>query len=83
MWSEEDLAWWTKGRNGKKGLSKGNDGFQKVGFRPYQPDKGAGKDDSQNEGKGKFQRKRQGRSSSSTRTFSASEALEEEGYSHA
>ena len=43
MWSEEDFAWCTKGRKGKKGLSKGNDGFQKGGFRPYQPDKGAGK----------------------------------------
>ena len=44
LWSEEDFAWWTKGRKGKKGLSKGNDGFQKGGFRHYQPDKGAGKD---------------------------------------
>ena len=61
IWSEEDFAWWTKGRKGKKGLSKGNDGFQKGGFRPYQPDKGAGKDYSQNKSKGKFQkRKRQG-----------------------
>ena len=32
MWSEEDSAWWTKGRNGKKGLSKGNDGSQSGGF---------------------------------------------------
>ena len=44
MWSEEDFAWWTKGRKGKKGLSKGDGGFQKCGFRSYQPDKGAGKD---------------------------------------
>ena len=28
----------------QEGLSKGNDGFHKGGFRPYQPDKGAGKD---------------------------------------
>ena len=56
MWSEEDFAWWTKGRKGKKGLSKGNDGFQKGGFRPYQPDKGAGKDYIQNKGKGKYQK---------------------------
>ena len=33
-----------KGKKGKKGLSKGNDGPQKGGFRPYQPDNGAGKD---------------------------------------
>ena len=31
-------------KRGKKGLSKSNDGFQKGGFRPCQPDKGAGKD---------------------------------------
>ena len=24
MWSEEDFVWWTKGRKGKKGVSKGN-----------------------------------------------------------
>ena len=32
----------------QEGLSKGNDGFHKGGFRPYQPDRGAGKDFSQN-----------------------------------
>ena len=51
MWSEDDFAWWTKGRKGKKGLSKNNDGLQKGGFRRYQPDKGARKDYSQNKGK--------------------------------
>ena len=29
---EEDVVWWSKGKKGKKGLSKGNDGFQKGGF---------------------------------------------------
>ena len=43
-WQEEDQVWWSKGKKGKKGLSKGNDGFHKSGFRSYQPDKGAGKD---------------------------------------
>ena len=38
-WSEEDFAWWSKGRKGKKGLSKGNDGFQKVGFALTSPKK--------------------------------------------
>ena len=38
-------------RKGKKGLSNGNDGFQKGGFRPYNPAKGAGKDYSQNKEK--------------------------------
>ena len=52
-WSEEGFAWWSKGKKGKKGLSKGNDGFQKGGFRPYQPDKGAGKDYTQNKCKGR------------------------------
>ena len=29
LWSQEDFAWWTKGRQGKKGWSKSNDGSQK------------------------------------------------------
>ena len=28
-WQEEDLVWWCKRKKGKKGLSKGNDGFHK------------------------------------------------------
>ena len=69
-WSEEDFAWWSKGKKGMKGFSKGNDGFQKIGFRPYQPDKGAGKEYTQNKGKKKGpKRKRQGRSLSSIPTF--------------
>ena len=31
-WSEKDFALWSKRKKGKKGLSKGNDGFQKGGF---------------------------------------------------
>ena len=49
-WQEEDLVSWSKGKKGKKGLSKGNDGFQMGGFRAYQPDKGPGKDFPQNKG---------------------------------
>ena len=49
-------VWWSKGKKGKKGLSKGNDGLHKGGFRPYQPDKGAGKEKTQNKGKGKDQK---------------------------
>ena len=30
-WQEEDLVWWSKGKKGKKVLSKGNDGLQKGG----------------------------------------------------
>ena len=33
-WSEEDFAWWSKGKKGKKGWSKGNGGLQKGGFSP-------------------------------------------------
>ena len=83
LWSEEDFASWTKGRKGKKGLSKGNDGFQKGGFRPYQPDKGAGKDCTQNKGKGKYQKGKGKEDAHPQSGLSASEAPEEEGYSHA
>ena len=38
---KKDFDWWTNGRKGRNGLSKDNVGFQKGGFRPYQPDKGA------------------------------------------
>ena len=56
LWSEEDFAWWSKGKKGKKGWSKGNEGFHKGGFRPYQPDKVAGKDYTENKDKGKDQK---------------------------
>ena len=42
-----------KERKARKACQKGNDGFQKGGFRPYQPDNGAGKDFLQNKGRGK------------------------------
>ena len=77
QWSEEDFAWWNKG---KKGLSTGNDGFQKGGFRPFQPDNGAVKDSSQNKGKARFQ---QGKGKEEAHGLSASEKPEEEGCSHA
>ena len=51
-WSEEDFACWSKGKKGKKGLSKVNDGFQKCGFRLTSQTK-AFKDKTQNKGKGK------------------------------
>ena len=38
-WSEEDIVWWSKGKKGKKGFSKGNEGFHNGGFRTYQPEK--------------------------------------------
>ena len=83
MWSEEDFAWWTKGRKGKKSLPKGNDGFQKGGFRPHQPAEGTGKDCVQNKSKGKF-RKGKGKEVAHPQSgLSASEAPEEEGKNHA
>ena len=42
----------------KKGWSKSNSGFQKGGFRPFQPDQGAGKDYTQNKDKRKNQKGR-------------------------
>ena len=83
MWTEQDFAWWNKGRKGKRGLSKGNDGFQMGGFRPYQPDKGAVKDYSQNKGKGKHQIGKGKEEAHPQSRLSASEAPEEEGHGHA
>ena len=80
LWSEEDFARWSKGKKGKNGLSKGNDGFRKGGFRPYQPDTGAGKDKNQNKGKGKDQKGMEGAYPQSG--LSASESPNEEGYGH-
>ena len=79
-WSEEDFAWWSKGKKGKKGLSKGNGGLQKGGFRPYQPDKGAGKDYHQNKGRGKDQRGKGREGTCPQSRFSPSETPNEEGY---
>ena len=81
MWSKEDFTWWTKGRTGKKGLKKDNGGFQKGVFRPYQPDKGAGKDYTRNKGNGKYKKSKEEAHPQSR--LSASEAPDEEGYSHA
>ena len=70
-WQEEDPVWWSKWKKGKEGLSKGNDGFRQGGFRPYKPDKFAGKHFHQNKGSGKDQKKeRQRRNLSSVQVFS-------------
>ena len=65
------------------GFSKGNDGVQKVGFRPYQPDKGAGKDYTQNKGNKKDQKGKGKEGAYPQSRLSASETLSEEGYGHA
>ena len=67
----------SKGKKGQKGLSKGNDGFQKGGFRTYQPDKGAGKDFHQNKGRGKDQKEKAKKEP--PQSGSASETPNEEG----
>ena len=41
---------------GKKGFSKGHEGFQKGGFRTYQPEKGAGNDFNPHKGRRKDQK---------------------------
>ena len=60
----------------QEGLSKGNDGSQKGGFRLYHPYKGAGKEYSHIKGKGKSP-KRKGKTG-----LSASETPEDEGFCH-
>ena len=64
-------------------MAKGNDGFQKGGFRPHQPDTGAGKDYIQNKGKGKYQKGKGKEEAHPQSDFSTSEAPEEEGFRHA
>ena len=84
MWSEEDPAWWSKGKKGKKGLSKGNDGFQKGGFRPYQPDKGT--DERLSPEQRCRKRTQKGKDKEGTYPqsgFSASETFNDEGHGHA
>ena len=61
---------------------KGNDGSQKGGFRPQHPDKGAGKDYSQNKGKGKSQKGKGKKEAHPRSGLSASETGEGRGYSH-
>ena len=43
-------------RKARKACQKAMMAFRRVGFRPYQPDKGAGKDYTQNKCKGKDQK---------------------------
>ena len=80
--SEEDCAWWSKGKSGKKGSSKGNDGFQKSVFRTNPPEKGTGNESHLHKGRGK-DRKRKGKESAYPQSGrSASETPSEEGYGH-
>ena len=70
-WSEEDFTWWSKGKKGKKGSSRGKDGFHKSSLRPYQTDKRCKKGLSPKERHRKgSNRKRQRRNLSSIRIVS-------------
>ena len=80
---EEDPVLWSKGKKGKKGLSTGNDGFHKGCFRPYQPNKGAGKDFPQNKGRRKDQKGKCKVGTYPQSRFKASETPNEEGYGQA
>ena len=82
-WSEEDCAWWSKGKRGKKGVSKGNEGFQKGGFRTYQPEKGASNEFNPHKGRGKDQQVKGKAGAYPQSGLSASETPSEERYSHA
>ena len=54
--SEEGCAWWSKGKRGKKGFSKGNENFWKGGFRTNPSEKGASNDVNPHKGRGKDQK---------------------------
>ena len=53
MVARNDKVWWSKGKKGKKACQKAMMASMRVGFRLYQPDKGASKDYTQNKGKRK------------------------------
>ena len=57
-WSEKTLLGGLKERKAVMDCQKAIMAFIKVGFRPHQPDKGAGKDYTQNQGKGKDQKRK-------------------------
>ena len=63
----------------RKACQKGKDGYQKGGFRPYQPDKGAGKDYHHNKGKGKDQKGKGKEGTYPQSGFSSSETPNEKG----
>ena len=70
-----------KEREARKVFSKGNEGFQKGGFRTYQPEKGASNEVNPHKGRGKDQ-KVKGKDAYPQSGLSASETHSEEGKSH-
>ena len=76
--SQEDGAWWYKGKRGKKGSSKGKNRLSENCFRTYQSEKNASSDYSGHSGRGK-ERKGKGKDGAYPQSgFSASEAPSEE-----
>ena len=74
---------WSEGKKGKKGVSKCNDGLQNGGFRPHQPDKGAGKDYPRTKERGKDQQGKDKEGIHPQSRLSASETPNAELYGHA
>ena len=72
-----------KERKARRACRKGNDGFHKGGFRPYQPYNGTGKDFHQHKGRGKDQKGEGEERTVPQSGLSASETLNEEGYGQA
>ena len=82
LWSEEDCAWWSKGKRSKKGYSTGNEGFQKDGFRSGQPEKDACNDFNPHKGRGKGKKGKGKEGAYPQSRFSASETPSQEEYGH-
>ena len=72
-----------KEREARKVSSKGDEGFQKGGFRTYQPEKGASDDFNPHKGRGKDQQANGKEGAYPHSGLSASETHSEERYSHA
>ena len=72
-----------KEREARKVSSKGDEGFQKGGFRTYQPEKGASDDFNPHKGRGKDQQANGKEGAYPHSGLSASETHSEEGYCHA
>ena len=75
LWSGEDCAWWSKGKRGKKGSSKGNESFWTGGFRTDPSGKGSSSDFNPHTGRGKDQKGKGKDGAYAQSGFSASETL--------
>ena len=71
-----------KRKRGKKGISKGNEGFWKGGFRTYPPEKGASNDFNPHKSRGKDQKGKGKEGAYPQSGLSASETNSKEGHGH-